>query len=102
MSIGQPSSAARSPVAPNRTSDGESLRFLPTPSQFVALLFIYFGIFALLRSLVSEVAGIDDVDQILRAQLWSWGYGPQPPLYTWLVRIFLSVFGYSVFSMTLL
>jgi hypothetical protein len=32
-----------------------------------------------LRRLVTETAGIDDVDQVLRAQLWSWGYGPQPP-----------------------
>ena len=56
----------------------------------------------ILRRLVTETAGIDDVDQILRAQLWSWGYGPQPPLYTWLTKIFLGLFGYSVFSLLLL
>src|SRR5262245_2913605 len=55
-----------------------------------------------LRRLVTETAGIDDVDQVLRAQLWSWGYGPQPPLYTWLTKIFLGMFGYSVASMLLL
>ncbi len=60
------------------------------------------GLHALLRWAVSETAGIDDVDQILRAQIWSWGYGPQPPLYTWLTKIFLGTFGYSVFSMLLL
>lgn len=102
MANSQPTSAAQNPVAADTTSGGESSRFLPTPSQFVALLLIYFGLHAVLRSLVSEVAGIDDVDQILRAQLWSWGYGPQPPLYTWLVRIFLGVFGYHIFSMMLL
>ena len=102
MANSQSSSAAQSPVASNLIGDGESLRFLPTLSQFIALLVIYFGLFAVLRSLVSEVAGIDDVDQILRAQFWAWGYGPQPPLYTWLVRIFLGVFGYQIFSMMLL
>src|SRR5262249_1032672 len=56
----------------------------------------------LLRTVVSETAGIDDVDQILRAQLWSWGYGPQPPLYTWLTKLFLSAFGYSILPVVLL
>jgi hypothetical protein len=54
------------------------------------------------RRVVTETAGIDDVDQVLRAQLWGWGYGPQPPFYTWLTKIFLGLFGYSVVSMLLL
>src|SRR5689334_3228102 len=72
-----------------------------TPKRLFLLLIGYFAAQALLRGLVSEVAGIDDVDQILRAQIWSWGYGPQPPLYTWLTKIFLSVFGYNTFSLAL-
>ena len=73
-----------------------------TPTRLFLLLMGYFGAQAVLRGLVSEAAGIDDVDQILRAQIWSWGYGPQPPLYTWLTRIFLAVFGYNTFSLALL
>ncbi|HZR17782.1 MAG TPA: glycosyltransferase family 39 protein [Verrucomicrobiae bacterium] len=42
------------------------------------------------------------MDQILRAQIWNLGYGPQPPLYTWLTKLFLGAFGYNVLSMLLL
>ena len=70
--------------------------------QLFVLLAAYFAAHAVLRGLVSEVAGIDDVDQVLRAQLWSWGYGPQPPLYTWLTKIFLGTFGFNTFSLALL
>lgn len=76
--------------------------FIPTRRQFLVLLLGYFGLHVLLRGLVSETAGIDDVDQILRAQIWSWGYGPQPPLYTWLMKVFLGVFGFNIFAVTLL
>src|SRR5438477_1645727 len=74
----------------------------PTRAQLFLLLALCFAAQAVLRGLVSEVAGIDDVDQILRAQLWSWGYGPQPPLYTWLTKIFLGTFGYNTFALALL
>ena len=80
----------------------ERLGLLATPTGLLLLLASYFGLHALLRGLVSETAGIDEVDQILRAQIWSWGYGPQPPLYTWLMRIFLGLFGYNIFVVTLL
>ena len=69
---------------------------------FWLFLCFCFGLHAMLRWTLSETAGIDDVDQVLRSQIWSWGYGPQPPLYTWLVKSFLGVFGYSVFSLLLL
>jgi 4-amino-4-deoxy-L-arabinose transferase-like glycosyltransferase len=74
----------------------------PTPRQFFVLLLIYFGLHTLLRGLVSETAGIDDADQLVRAQIWSWGYGPQPPLYTWLLKSFLTVFGYNIYAVTAL
>ena len=75
---------------------------LATLGRLLLLLVAYFGLHVLLRGWVSETAGIDDVDQILRAQVWSWGYGPQPPLYTWLMRAFLGLFGYNIFAVTLL
>ncbi len=73
------------------------------PGKWIFLtLAAYFALFALLRGVSSETAGIDDVDQVLRAQIWSWGYGPQPPLYTWLTKIFLDLFGSNIFSLALL
>jgi 4-amino-4-deoxy-L-arabinose transferase-like glycosyltransferase len=34
-------------------------------------------------------------------QKWCWGYGPQPPLYTWIQKAFFNVFGISIFSLAL-
>jgi len=69
------------------------------------LLLVFAGYFllqAINRGLISETLGMDDAQESLLAQKWSWGYGPQPPLYTWLVIIFLDIFGLSSFTMALL
>ncbi len=76
--------------------------FLPSRTQFFLLLAIYFGIHAITRALISETAGLDDSYQVLLAQKLSWGYGPQPPLYTWLVIGITRIFGASTFTLTLL
>ena len=56
----------------------------------------------ILRTLISETAGIDEADQLVVGQKLSWGYGPHAPLYTWLMFFVLRVFGSSEFSLTLL
>jgi 4-amino-4-deoxy-L-arabinose transferase-like glycosyltransferase len=76
--------------------------FLPTRNQFFGILLAYFTLLLVSRVLISEVAGIDEADQVVVGQKLSWGYGPQPPLYTWLVMGCLRLFGYSIFSLTLL
>jgi 4-amino-4-deoxy-L-arabinose transferase-like glycosyltransferase len=73
-----------------------------TSFQFLVLLFVYFALHTILRGYVTETAGIDDCDQIIRTQIWSWGYGPQPPLYTWTLKAFLSVFGFNIYTVTAL
>ncbi len=83
-------------------SDSRGFLSFFTRKRFFLLLFFYFALHTLLRGLISETAGIDDCDQIVRAQIWSWGYGPQPPLYTWLLKIFLTVFGYNIYTVTAL
>src|SRR4051812_44361376 len=75
---------------------------LPTAGQFLFLLAAYFGLQVIARSFISEAVGIDEADQLVRGQSWSWGYGPQAPLYTWLMTLFLKTFGSSIFSLTLL
>ena len=72
---------------------------------WLGLLFIFGGYFllqAISRGLITETLGMDDADQVLLAQKWNWGYGPQPPLYTWLVILFSKAFGLSSFTMALL
>ncbi|HVT79293.1 MAG TPA: glycosyltransferase family 39 protein, partial [Phycisphaerae bacterium] len=45
---------------------------------------------------------LDEAEQLTLTQRWSWGYNSQPPLYTWLQIPFFSLFGPSVFALSLL
>src|SRR5436190_13943154 len=89
-------------LPPTEVASEKEFSFLPSRSQFFLLLLSYFLLHVVFRGSISEVAGIDDCDQIVRAQIWSWGYGPQGPVYTWLLKIFLEAFGYHIYSVTLL
>jgi len=80
----------------------DNLSFLPSRNQFFILLFIYFGLHLIFRTFVSESVGIDEAYQLVLGQKFKWGYGPHAPLYTWLMILFLHVFGWSGFSLTLL
>ena len=82
--------------------DAESARFLPTPRQFLVLLLAYLGLHLALHTLASDAIGIDEADQVALTQGWNWGYGPQPPLYSWLLLLFTGVLGPSPFTLTLL
>jgi len=72
---------------------------------FKSLLLVfgsYFLLQAIGRGLISETLGMDEAQEVLLGQRWSWGYGPQPPLYTWLVIVCAKGFGLSSFTMALL
>src|SRR5204863_5227139 len=88
-----PMSSVSPPAGPPR---------LVTPRQFVVLLAAYFLLQLITKSLVTQAVGIDEADQLVRGQTLSWGYGPQAPLYTWLMTFFLRTFGHSIFSLNLL
>jgi len=87
------------PVSEPKRQEGN---FLPSPAQFFILLVIYLGQHLIFRTFVSESAGIDESHQLVVGQKLQWGYGPHAPLYTWLMIIFLHVFGSWEFSLTLL
>ena len=74
----------------------------PTRRQLFAGLMCYFGLHVVIRTFLSSSVGLDESEQVLFAQRLSWGYGPQPPLYTWLQIGFFSLFGQSIFSLALL
>ena len=80
----------------------EPVPFVPTRRCFFGCLLAYYALHLLLRVAVSEVAGIDEGDQIVAGQHLSWGYGPQPPLFTWLSMAFMGLFGPGIFALTLL
>lgn len=79
-----------------RTSPG-----LPTRRQVFGFLLAYFAVQILTRVLISSSTDLDESEQLMLTQKFSWGYGSQPPLYTWIQMAFFSVFGVTVFSLSL-
>ena len=75
------------------------------PSQvctFVGGLVVYFAIHVAIRTFISQSLELDESEQLVLTQKLALGYGPQPPLYTWVQHFFFSMFGVSVFSLALL
>ncbi len=70
--------------------------------HFVWLLAGYFIVQTIIRYFASPVLGLDEAEQIIAAQSFQLGYGPQPPLYTWLTIAFFWVFGEGLFATALL
>ncbi len=62
----------------------------------------YFAVQVAVRVFISPSLGKDEAEQVLLAQEWAWGYGSQPPLYTWLSIIMFRVFGEGVLALALL
>lgn len=77
-------------------------RLISTPSRFLRLVALYFGVQIVLRLITSPTADLDESEQLIFTQVFQLGYGPQPPLYTWLQMVFFQVFGVSLFSMALM
>lgn len=73
-----------------------------TPRQFFGLLLIYFTLQLILRVCISSSLDLDESEQLVLTQKLSWGYGSQPPLYTWLQFGIFKFSGVSVFSLSLL
>lgn len=69
---------------------------------FVLPLALYLGIHLILRLVISQSLGYDEAEQVLWSQTLAWGYGPQPPLYTWLLWGLTQVCGMSLFTLALM
>jgi 4-amino-4-deoxy-L-arabinose transferase-like glycosyltransferase len=65
-------------------------------------LLIYFGLQLAARVWASRSVELDEAEQLLWTQQLRLGYGPQPPLYTWVQWAFFEVLGVSVFALALL
>ena len=74
----------------------------PSRRQLFVGLLCYFGIHVIIRTFLSSSVDLDESEQVLFAQRLRWGYGPQPPLYSWLQIGFFSLFGQLIFSLALL
>ncbi|MER5170987.1 ArnT family glycosyltransferase [Thioclava kandeliae] len=69
---------------------------------WLSLFGLYFAVQATLRILLGDRLNIDEAEAFLWAQGWSWGYGPQPPLYIWLQRLVFLLTGPSVAGLAIL
>ncbi len=70
-------------------------------STFLLLVFGYFGLHLVIRTLEPAWLGLDDAEQFVAAQDWALGYGPQPPLATWIFKLLFAAFGEGVFAVAL-
>ncbi len=82
-------------------SDSPPNAWRPTQPQLFSAFAIYFAIQVISRTLLSPSTHLDESEQLVFTQQWAWGYGPQPPLYYWIQKLFFDAFGVSVFSLAL-
>ena len=72
------------------------------PRIIFALLAFYFILQIILRIWISHGAELDEAEQLVLSQQWQWGYGSQPPLYTWLLMSLSSLFGMGITTLATL
>src|SRR5262245_45301744 len=90
-------------MAEERNERGNALTsVLSSPSGFLLLLGGYFVLQIVLRLIISNTADLDESEQLLATQQLQWGYGPQPPLYTWLLFPLVKLLGPGILPLALL
>ena len=95
--MSQPDTLAAGPAAAPRTPTLDiAVRHWPL------LVAGYFLLQAASRLLVAGTLNLDEAEQIILARELRLGYGPQPPLYTWLQWLVFQVTGPSIAGLTLL
>ncbi len=72
----------------------------PNTRHLFFLLLAYFSLQIVLRVWSSSTLDLDEAEQAILAQKYSWGYGVAP-LYTWLQIPFFDVFGQTVLALSL-
>lgn len=70
--------------------------------RWIWIAFAYFALQALSRVLVSPAPELDEAEQLLWTRHLAWGYGAQPPLYTWLQWAVFQITGPSIAGLALL
>lgn len=76
---------------------------LASPVLLTAAIGLWLVAHAVLRLALGATLGMDDAEQALYAQAWSWGYRPeQPPLFTWLLTALHTVLPPGILPIQLL
>lgn len=88
------------PTTPSQITTGRWQRRFPSLERNLWLLASAVILLnAISQLLVSGTADQDQAGELLRSQWWAWGYGSQPPLYTWIVKVVFAVTGPSLWSL---
>ncbi|MEC9342874.1 MAG: glycosyltransferase family 39 protein [Pseudomonadota bacterium] len=69
--------------------------------RFTLFVIVAYALHLVARVLSPAALGRADAEQFVVAQSWAWGYGPQPPLVTWVYRALFLAFGENVFVVAL-
>ncbi|MBC8441425.1 MAG: glycosyltransferase family 39 protein [Deltaproteobacteria bacterium] len=69
-------------------------------NRFPLFIFCYFVLQILIRVITTNGVEIDESEQMMLSQYFSLGYNAQPPLYTWVQRIFFNIFGENIFAIS--
>lgn len=69
---------------------------------FIVVMLLYFGGQVLVRWMASPALELDEAEQALWTQALAWGYGTQPPLYTWLQWGVFQLTGVTLLGLSLL
>lgn len=77
-------------------------RGLASPRAFLLVIAGYFALHVGLRLITSSTADLDEAEQLTATQQLAWGYGAQPPLYTWLQLPLVKLFGPTILPLALL
>lgn len=68
---------------------------------FFLLLFGYFTVQTMLRTMLGGTFEFDEAEMFVLAQDYRLGYGPQTPLYNWLQALTFDLFGTTTFAIAL-
>lgn len=80
---------------------GSSVQLPQTDRQALLLIAGYFLLHFLIRIAEPNGLELDEGAELVRTQALQLGYGTQPPLYTWLLWPFMTVFGPGVWPLAL-
>lgn len=72
-----------------------------TDYNWPILIAAYFIIQTISRTFIGSGLGLDEAEMMLTAQTLEWGYGPQPPLYSWIQHAVFALFGENIFALAL-
>ncbi len=71
-------------------------------NRIFLLLILYFTAHLVIRLFISNSVELDEAEQLLLTQDLRWGYGSQPPLYTWVLTGLFSLFTNKILALAVM